>query len=300
MTVYNDLMSKIADQGLLFNVQSERITTESGRVVPNKRALINAKTGGVMSVVSDAYKVVTNEEIFSSFCHALSYNSSIDCTDVSVDVKQSKNGTRAMVNFAFPAHEIKVANDSSATRLQISALNSFDGSTRYITKAGGLRMKCMNGQILGDIVGSYSATHTRNLDVGIGADKVISMFEDFNAAKEYWGQMMQYAVSTVEANQVLIKFLKIKNYDEARENARLRYCLNLWEQYRREMGSNAYALYNVMTDFVSHPMRESKNPLKVLAKQDTNLGRVLTSVAPFDACTKIASGVINLKRDMAA
>jgi hypothetical protein len=293
-------MSKIADQGLLFNVESERMTTESGRVIPNKRALINAKTGGVMSIVSDAYKVVTNEEIFSSFCHALSYNSAIDCTDVSVDVKQSKNGTRAMVNFAFPAHEINVANDSSPTRLQISALNSFDGSTRYITKAGGLRMKCMNGQILGDIVGSYSSTHTRNLDVGIGADKVIQMFKDFNSAKEYWGQMMQFKISTFEASDVLIKFLKIKNYEESRENARLSYCLKLWEQYRGEMGSNAYALYNVMTDFISHPMREGKNPLKVLAKQDTNLNRILTTVSPFDACTQLASGVINLQREMAA
>ena len=100
-----------------------------------------------------------------------------------------------MVDFVFPNHYTAVTGDTSQTALQLCALNSFDGSLRYMVKAGGLRMKCLNGQVLGNIVGSYSSTHTSSLKVQDSADHVVRMITDFNKAREYWSSLMQRSVS---------------------------------------------------------------------------------------------------------
>ena len=160
MTVYDNLMQQIDDAGLLFNVTSHSMLARlekneaTGKFstcpIPNKRALINAKSGEVISVVSDRYKVVTNEQIFSSFCKSIE-NSGVDAEGARVNVSQTASGGRAMVDFVFPAHQLQVAGDDSSTALQMCALNSFDGSHRYAVKAGGLRMKCLNGGHRGEL-----------------------------------------------------------------------------------------------------------------------------------------------------
>ena len=81
MSVYQNLMGQIEDAGLLFNVRQARVFAEKHDVslygqeglysVDGKKALINCKTGKVISVVSDRYKVVTNHEIFHSFCKSI-------------------------------------------------------------------------------------------------------------------------------------------------------------------------------------------------------------------------------------
>lgn len=281
MTVYQNLMSQIDSTGLLFNVESEELRTASGRLVPKRKALINTRTNDVMSVVSDSYKVVTNEQIFSSFCNSIQA-SGINAEGAEVKVRQTPNGARAMVDFIFPNESISVHGDDSRTSLQLCALNSFDGSTRYLTKAGGLRMKCLNGQILGHIVGSYSSTHTNALDVQAGAESVISMIQQFQSAQNYWAQMMLVPVSAEVAVRVFKEFLGIKQELEAqRQNSRLERCIKLWRQYANEMGHNGYALYNVLTHYVSHQEKQYKNPTQAMMHQRLRLEKTLKSASVF-------------------
>tara|TARA_B100000424_G_scaffold243256_1_gene212725 strand:+ start:52 stop:951 length:900 start_codon:yes stop_codon:yes gene_type:complete len=284
-------MDQIDDQDLLFNVEAEDVYTIKGRRVPNKKALINMSTEDVMSVVSSNYKVVTNEEIFSSFCRSVEA-SSIRAEGASVKVRQTPNGARAMVDFIFPEESIKMYDDESKTALQLCALNSFDGTTRYLTKAGGLRMKCLNGQILGHIVGSYSSTHTESLCVEEGAKSVIAMIEQFQSAQNYWGAMMLTKVDTDVATSVFKDFLGIKQNDQLeRQNARLQRCLNLWSTYCYEMGSNAYALYNVLTHYVSHQEKEYKNPTQAMMHQRNQIEKTLRTSQVFKEAEEKRSGI---------
>ena len=285
MGIYQDLMGQIEDAGLLFNVQEMPVIV-NGKAVPNKKALVNSKSDAVMSIVSDRYKVVTNEEIFSGFCNAIAV-SGVDSREAKVNVKQTDSGERAMVDFIFPNHQISVGDDESRTALQLCALNSFDGSLRYTAKAGGFRMKCLNGQLLGSIVGSYSSTHTAKLDVDVGAAQVIRMIEEFNKAQDYWAAMMREPCSTNVALKVIMQFLNIKgearqNYsrNDGRRNVRLDHCIDLWHQYRSEMGDNVYALYNVLTDYVSRPIKDSKNPARATIRQRARLEKIIDRTLP--------------------
>ena len=43
-----------------------------------------------------------------------------------------------------------------------------------------------------------------------------------------------------------------------KHNARYEHCEALVGRYFQEMGPNLYALYNALTDYVSHPIRQSQ------------------------------------------
>ena len=279
MTIYNNLMQQIDDAGLLFNVAEDKVTTASGLIVPNKKALINTANNEVMGVVSEAYRTVANEEIFSVFCAAIE-DSGINAHDAQVNIKRTANGSRAIVDFTFPNESIQVRGDDSATVLQICALNSFDGSLRYMTKAGGLRMKCLNGQVLGDIVASYSSTHCKKLAVEAGADKIIRMVEEFNNARDYWGKMMQTPVTDAQVGTILLQFLDIPRDSEFLQNKRYNQVFDLWRAYRNELGRNAYAFYNTLTDYVSHQQpRSSATEVRAAVKGRNLIGKCLSQNA---------------------
>jgi len=113
MSVYQNLMGQIENAGLLFNVKQAPVFAQPEfkygdlRPIPveGKKALINSKTGNVISIVSDRYKVVTNQEIFHSFCKSIE-DSGVDAEGAPVNVLQTETGGRAMVDFVFPAHQL--------------------------------------------------------------------------------------------------------------------------------------------------------------------------------------------------
>ena len=255
MSVYENFMSQLSDKGALFNVRSEKLQTASGLLIPNKKVIINERSNDPIGIVSEGYKVVKNEEIFDGFCKSIE-KSNINTDGAQINVSFAKGGAKTLVDFIFPEESFSVDGDSSKTALNIVALNSFDGSTRYITKAGGFRIKCMNGQVIGNIASAYSSTHTNKLDVDAGAQRVINMLQEFQGAKHYWGKMLQTPLTHVQAHKIIEEFIG-KKVDFSERIPAMYDCVNrLWLAYAKEFGQNTYALYNAMTDYVSH--KESK------------------------------------------
>lgn len=261
-TNVSEMMNKIADKGLLFNVGTSPISTEHG-IIEGKKAIINADTNETLGIVSNRYKVVPNAEIFESFANSI-VSSNLDTWDMTVKVLSTPTRSRSIVDFTFPAEQFTVDGDDSSTSLSITALNSYDGTTRFVAKAGGLRMKCMNGQILGNVAGSYSSTHTQSLNVDAGAQRIMQMIQDFQQSKEYFGRMMQNRIEMSHAEDVLLKFLNLDvNEDASRVNKRFLRLMETFMQYTREMGQNAYALYNCLTDHVSHTASRNEESIAV-------------------------------------
>jgi Domain of unknown function (DUF932) len=243
-------LETLDDYGILFNVAEEPVVTASGKEIPGKKALVNTISGEVVSVVGQKYKSISNIQIFDAFAESV-VKSGLNTSGLKLDIKQA--GARSLVKFAFPAETIKVPGDKSETALQIAVLNSFDGTTRYLTKAGGLRMACLNGNILGNIVGSYSSMHNNRLNIDQGAAQLVRMMQEFKGASEYWGRMMQRSVGTNEVEQVFAQFLLLDQTDEGWDEApKFVKLMNIWDGYKREMGANAYALYNSLTDYITH------------------------------------------------
>ena len=263
-------MDQIDNAGLLFNVRESKVFTDHGEIA-GKKAIINASNNQAMGIVSNRYKVVTNQEIFENFTAGIAA-SGLDATDASVKILSTPTKSRSIVDFIFPAEAIQVAGDTSKTALSITAPNSYDGTTRYITKAGGLRMKCLNGQILGKVVGAYSATHTDSLDVSESASRVIGMITEFNNAKDYFNNLMSRKIDNDVEVAVICEFLKINPSSDFLNNKRFLKVHNLVTDYQREMGPTAYSLYNALTDFVTH--NSARTDESAAINQTNNRGRL--------------------------
>lgn len=250
------IIEQLENQGAFFNIREEKIQTASGTLIPGKKALINEATNTPIGVVSGRYKTVSNEEVFTAFAKSLEA-SDIDTTDAQVNVKFSHGGARTMVDMIFPKYEIQVAQDVS--QLRITTLNSYDGAWRYMSKAGAIRMACMNGQVLGSIVAGYSSLHTPSLDIDQGAESIITMIQQFQEAKEYWAQLLQKPTTREMELRVMAKFfgnaptkMNKEEIEQFEKRPQVVHFTGTLKGYQDLMGRNAYALYNALSDYVTH------------------------------------------------
>lgn len=278
-----NLIEQVREQGALFNVRTEEVVSLSGIKAEGKRMIINEVTNGCIGIVSDKYRVVTNLEVLEHLSTALE-RSSLDLAGLTVDVKQSHGGARAMVNVRLPAHEIDIRGDKS--QLQISVLNSYDGRWKYQSRAGAIRMACLNGQILGSFVGSYTEYHNAKLDVEAGAQQLINMANDFNNAKDWWMQMIERKVDNEQLLRSIAIFLtgksKVDNREDFLKLPTVRRLIELYDGYSKEMGANAYALYNAMTDFVTHKKYRDETAAAALLTNQEKLRETLNRTKLFE------------------
>jgi hypothetical protein len=278
-----NLIEQVREQGALFNVRTEEVVSPTGVIAEGKRMIVNEATNRCIGIVSDKYRVVTNEEVLGHLSTALE-RSNLDMTGLEAYVDQSHGGARAMINVVLPAHEIDLNGDKS--RLQISVLNSYDGRWKYQSRAGAIRMACLNGQILGSFVGSYTEYHNAKLDVEAGAQQLINMANDFENAKEWWIQMMGRKVDNEQLLRSIATFLTGKSKIEHREDflklPTVRRIIELYETYSAEMGANAYALYNALTDFVTHKKYRDETAAAALLMNQEKLRETLNKSKLFE------------------
>lgn len=276
------IIDQIRDQGALFNVRTEKLKTASGLDVDSRIAIINEASGQPIGLVSRSYKVLTNHDVVTHLAEALD-KSSLDLEGAKAMVRSSHGGARTMLDIVLPKHEISIGGDKSVMR--ISALNSYDGRWKYMTRGGAIRMACLNGQILGNFVGSYVEYHNSKLDVAVGAERLVRMSDDFLTAEAWWRQMIDRRVDREQLLRSISIFLngesKIKDRAEFEKKPTVRKIIELYETYAAEMGANAYALYNAMTDFVTHKKRKSDTEAAALLMDQERLSRTLSRSKVF-------------------
>ena len=251
MNTTQNIYDKIAEAGVLFNVHTEPLQTLQGKPVRDRVAIVNTETGNPLSIVSNRYKVVSNNDIVVATLNAIEA-AKLDTTDAEVMVQTSAHGARSMIRIVMPAYSVLAGQNQ--TNLEIVTLNAYDGTWKYMTKAGGMRVACLNGQVMGKIIGSYSQYHNASLNVERGAENLVRMIGEFNTSGEWFTKMMNRATTEAEVDKLVVKFLAIAavHIDDSRAATRIR---ESYKKYATEMGANAYAVYNAFTDFITHRSR---------------------------------------------
>jgi len=250
-----ELFNKIEQSGILYGVRREKLFTEKGVQYPGRDALVNEVTGEPVAVVSPRYNLVTNRDIVTNMLEAVD-TARLDTTDSDVSIMSSENGARSIVTLSLPAYSV-LDGTSNKTVMSISALNSYNGSTRFIMKSGGIRLACLNGQIMGKITGAYSEYHNSSLNVAKAATQLSETISRFSESEGWFTRLMNRPVTDAETKTLICKYLGIKEemYEQSRVATKLR---ETAQGYFAEMGKNAYALYNAFTDFVTHRKRNPK------------------------------------------
>ena len=272
---YANIESQIQEHAdsLLFNVSRQPIHLPNGNIIEDKVAIMNEATQQSIAVVSPKYKVVTNGEAMGSTLASFK-EAQIDCTDAKLSVETAYNGSRAMVRFDLPAYSV-FTGEANETSLSLIVMNSYDGSWKYLTKAGGVRLACLNGQVLGKMIGEMSFSHRSSLDTDYAAQRITKMVSDFGRSEEWFLSMIENKVSNKQIDRAFARFLAITIDDlpKSRVAVHLR---ERFDKYEQEMGKNAYALYNCLTDWITHRKRKEENGVASKVYDEEQLDKVLT------------------------
>ena len=110
---------------------------EYENMITTHKAVVDDK-GNIISIVGQGYNVVQNGDIIPDYEKAI-YASDLDTTGMTREIQQSHGGARTVVTYTFPAHKIQV-KDGDDINLSISVLNSYDGSWKFMSLVGALRL----------------------------------------------------------------------------------------------------------------------------------------------------------------
>ena len=139
-----DEYSRVYEQSI-FTRPAVYLDDSSNKVVETHKAIVD-EDGNPIAVVGKNYNLVQNADIMPQF-HDVIMASSLDKTGMTKKISYSHNGAKTKVIYTFPAHEMAV-DVGDHVQLQIMVLNSYDGTWKFMSMLGAVRLACMNGQVV--------------------------------------------------------------------------------------------------------------------------------------------------------
>lgn len=279
-SVLAQVLDPIEKAGGLFKTCEVDLTLPNGDVVPNKKGIIDCDTEEYVSTVGTTYQVIENREAFTHFANVLS---SSNLNTDGMKVRSTITKARTFIQFTFPQHSVEV-RPGDLTELQITARNSYDGSTRFSLDIGGFRLLCSNGMGIGSYTNCYSNKHSTGYSEKKMAEYLETAVEVFTMAGEEWKRMVEVAVTDDQALEVLkimVERKSDKTYAEILEgkNGILKDALAEWERYKKEMGSNKFSLYNTVTHLSTHCSTKSGDLVGLKIYKEKVRDKALSSAA---------------------
>ena len=172
---------------------------ENEKIVGTHKAIVNDE-GSPIAVVGKNYNLVQNADIMPQF-HEVILASDLDKTDMTKDIQQSHMGAKTIVTYTFPSHRIEI-DTGDFVDLKIMVLNSYDGSWKFMSMVGAVRLACMNGQVIADAFSEYSAKHTRSLDIDVAVAKLETALIVYTKNTELWKKYPQSPVTNAQATAI--------------------------------------------------------------------------------------------------
>ena len=239
---------------------------EYEHIINTHKAVVDEK-GNIISVVGKGYNVIQNADIIPDYERAI-YLSGLNTQGMERDIQQSHGGARTVVTYTFPAHRIEVKKDDPMD-LKISVLNSYDGSWKFMSLVGALRLACLNGQVIGDFFSSFYGKHTMNLDTDAAIDRLETSLDVYLQNAEYWKQYPKISVTDLQAQNVFLNLAGTsKVLNGVLEEIHLKYV--------DEMGGNLWALFNTLTDWSSHSkFKNMRNQAATVITREQKIRKVL-------------------------
>jgi len=234
---------------------------------PKHKAIVDSKTGRVISVVGRGYNTVQNSIVVPRYDEAIS-RSRLDTTGMTRKVSSSHDGARTVVVYTFPAHEMEVVK-GDAMHLQTTFLNSYDGSWKLGSLLGALRLACTNGQVVHDSYASFYGKHTKSLDIDEVVRKLERSLDVYMQNAELWKQYPSTKVSALEAESAIALFA-------GKNKKMLKTLQETHAQYVLEMGNNLWSLFNTFTHWATHAkVQKEGNRSSVIITREQKVRNIL-------------------------
>jgi len=238
--------------------------------VPDKKAIVNKETNRVLGVVSRGYRLVTNLEALkwayqcclTAFPETKPGEWEVKATDAPrtgghcfIDLVHNS----AALDFQF----VPAKDRPDAFGPFIRVTNSYNGLRALAFDIGFFRKVCKNGLILPESIIRFKFTHLQR-DIGkkinfkVAHERLSKLRASFS---EYLAVLRDCKVTRSEFEPLFRGVLLIRKPKEMKPDSPIardwgvlsRHMGILCSWYREELGENAYAVFNAITEFASHP-----------------------------------------------
>lgn len=241
--------------------------------IPGKIVLMNSKTDEPISIVSNGYELITNEEAYNygKNCMKTLFNITND-TDIELfNIISPDKYSFCHIDLTSQKTSFVIFDEKYLPFIRIT--NSYNTSFKLSFKIGVCRIICTNGMIFGEDAIRLNYSHVR------GTKKVI----DFEVRKDEFNRIINKFKSDVKIlkdSEIVIDYsflifckalgltFDINNSNELkREKARKKLSgyksqfNSMLSKYTNELGNNYYALYNTITEFSTNGFAGEPTPV---------------------------------------
>jgi hypothetical protein len=268
LTNIEDVLFPVKEHPVFVSVRTE--SEERRLSVPDKKAIVNTKTSRVLGIVSRGYRLVTNHQALDwayQCCQTVFPETKPGEWEVKTSDAPGTGGhcfidivhNSTALDFEFVAAE----NRPDVFGPFIRVTNSYNGLRALAFDIGFFRKVCKNGMIVPESIIRFKFTHSQK-DIGktisfeVSQERLSKIKTSFN---EYFKALRDCKISRAEFNPMLFGVLKIRKPKKMKPQSPI---AKDWEalsqsigvlcgRYAEELGENAYAVFNAMTEFASHP-----------------------------------------------
>jgi hypothetical protein len=264
----NQILFPVEEHPVFVSVREKQ--AERRLPVPDKKAIINTSSQRVLGIVSRSYRLVTNRQAldWASLCCRTAFpETNPGEWEVKVVDAPSTGGhcfldlvhNSTALDFSF----VPAAERPDAFGPFIRVTNSYNALRALSFDIGFYRKVCKNGLIVPDSIIRFAFTHLRR-DIGetihfeVAHDKLVkakSMFTDYLRSvrdcpvRRADFEPLMRGVLSLRPPQPL----KPQTRDSDEWAALQAHLGDLCDRYAGELGENAYAVFNAVTEFASHP-----------------------------------------------
>jgi hypothetical protein len=268
LTKLDDMLFPVKEHPVFVSVLAD--SGERRLPVPDKKAIVNTKTNQVLGIVSREYRLVTNQEALEwayQCCQTAFPNTKPGEWEVKAADAPGTGGhcfidlahNSAALDFQF----VSAQDRPDAFGPFIRVTNSYNGLRALAFDIGFYRKVCKNGLILPQTIIRFKFTHLRrdireSIQFEVGREQLVKLKENFN---NYLGVLWDCPVSRSDFKPLVLGVLLLHEPKDmkwghpyaADWEALGAHLEDLCNNYVKEVGENAYGVFNVITDFASNP-----------------------------------------------
>lgn len=255
-----------------FPVFETEVRTDSGLIVPDKRAIVRGDTDEVIGLVGSTYKTLTHADALEPILEAL------DKTGAKVrkQVRLTQNGARMYARLFMEDMEHRFG-DNERLWPGFTVTNSLDGTRKHNAEMTLMRLVCTNGMRVPTAVASFSSRHTTNADYDQAVAKILE-FLDRPAPFEFISAWNQQAGPNKRDTDQIVEAIEEVCDTKGCKFPR-RYSENVADYYQNaEDGFTVWNFYNAFNSVIEHDIAGEKGKVERARELDENVFRTFEQV----------------------
>jgi Domain of unknown function (DUF932) len=305
----DDVLFPVSERPIFVSIKSS--SGEQRIAVPDKKAIVHGTTSRVLGIVSRNYRLVSNNQALEwAFlcCRAVfPETSGSEWQVTAIDAPSTAghccidlvhNSTALDFSFVSPRGRPDVFSPF------IRMTNSYNGLRALVFDIGFLRKVCTNGLILRDAIIQFKFTHMRR-DIGaeiqfqVAHDRLANLKARFG---DYIATLRACPIARKDLEPFVRRILALSPPNPLEPHTReaddwdalSAHVGNLCNRYAGDLGENAYAVFNAVTEFASHPpsnrlVRRERNSLQRLAGEWVSAFSQQCRQPGFDLTSRISA-----------